>query len=103
MTEGKWSTALLGFRAVQTRIERLAGDQAVLSDEILEDDAATASDKVERWGNEAGRIARELADMVGQVDRLLGPRESAGLAEVDESADTAVLDVGAFATPEDEA
>jgi hypothetical protein len=97
VTEGKWSLMTLGVRALQTRIERLAGDEAVLSDEMAE---ARAGSTVDRWAGEAGRIARELADMVEQVDRLIGPRESAGLPEVDEAADTAVVSLADCADEE---
>lgn len=62
-----WRDYLTAIEAVEHRIARLAGDQSVLSDEMLDSNFGPT---VSRWGNEAGRIARELAQLLEVLERL---------------------------------
>lgn len=93
MTETSLDVILEGFRALALRFGRIAEDAQALSDSILDDDAAKSSPKVEQWGNDAGLLARDLAEAIGVIHREVGPPTSSpkDSDEVDETAITAVL------------
>jgi hypothetical protein len=95
VTETSLDVILEGFRALALRFARIAGDQRTLADDILEDDSAKVSPRVEQWGNEADRLARELAHAIEVIDRVVGPPAGTPVEgeAVDEAAITATLDL----------
>lgn len=86
MTELDWSDFLAAFGVIDHRIARSAGDAQVLSDEML---ASNFGPTVAKWGEEAGRIGRDLGDLLEVIERV----------RPDANADTDVIPLASIAEP----
>lgn len=86
VTEAGWTVLLEALRGLEHRLCRLAGDAQVLSDEMLDSNYGPT---VAKWGNEAGRIGRELAQALEVIERV----------RPDAAADTDVIALADVAEP----